>query len=636
MNKTKEEYTVVFAPHLSKEFDTMQDQYEVLYRYFGYTAFRSGQAELIDAQLSGRDVFGIMPTGGGKSLCYQIPALMLEGITLVVSPLISLMKDQVTALKNMGVSAAYVNRSLSAEQIRLVLRNIQQKKYKIIYIAPERLLTESFLAAISNLKIAMVAVDEAHCISQWGQDFRPSYLRIADFLKLLKVRPVVSAFTATATQEVRDDVERILGLQNPLRIITGYDRPNLRFAVVQPKSKPLALLDFIEARPGKCGIVYCSTRKEVEKVCQMLQNKGISATRYHAGLSEEERHTNQDDFVYDRCKVMVATNAFGMGIDKSNVGYVIHYNMPQCIESYYQEAGRAGRDGENADCILLYSPSDIRTAKFLIQHPTENEELSEEERSNLIKRELIRLDAMVGYCNTSHCLRGYILEYFGQEYPQLCGNCSNCESTAEQRDITEYAKMILSCIYRIHEQLGYSLGITLVVRVLHGSREKRIKELRLDRLSTYGLMNHVPRAEIREMISALENQGYIMTHPDRGDLNQTDKAREVLFHGEKVKMLVRKKKREKSRKEDASSNPNTAGLLEELKALRLTLAKEENMPAYIVFSNATLKDMAQKAPVTMAEFLAVSGVGKFKAERYGQRFLTAIKKYMDGGFDSGI
>lgn len=636
MNKTKEEYTVVFAPHLSKEFDTMQDQYEVLYRYFGYTAFRSGQAELIDAQLSGRDVFGIMPTGGGKSLCYQIPALMLEGITLVVSPLISLMKDQVTALKNMGVSAAYVNRSLSAEQIRLVLRNIQQKKYKIIYIAPERLLTESFLAAISNLKIAMVAVDEAHCISQWGQDFRPSYLRIADFLKLLKVRPVVSAFTATATQEVRDDVERILGLQNPLRIITGYDRPNLRFAVVQPKSKPLALLDFIEARPGKCGIVYCSTRKEVEKVCQMLQNKGISATRYHAGLSEEERHTNQDDFVYDRCKVMVATNAFGMGIDKSNVGYVIHYNMPQCIESYYQEAGRAGRDGENADCILLYSPSDIRTAKFLIQHPTENEELSEEERSNLVKKALIRLDAMVGYCSTSHCLRGYILEYFGQEYPQLCGNCSNCESTAEERDITEYAKMILSCIYRIHEQLGYSLGITLVVRVLHGSREKRIKELRLDRLSTYGLMNHVPRAEIREMISALENQGYIMTHPDRGDLNLTDKAREVLFHGEKVKMLVRKKKREKSRKEDASSNPNTAGLLEELKALRLTLAKEENMPAYIVFSNATLKDMAQKAPVTMAEFLAVSGVGKFKAERYGQRFLTAIKKYMDGGFDSGI
>ena len=562
-------------------------------------------------------MFGIMPTGGGKSLCYQIPALMLEGITLVVSPLISLMKDQVSALKNMGVSAAYVNRSLTSEQIRLVLRNIQQQKYKIIYIAPERLLTESFLAAISNLKIAMVAVDEAHCISQWGQDFRPSYLRIADFLKLLKVRPIVSAFTATATQEVRDDVERILGLQNPLRIITGYDRPNLRFEVVQPKSKPLALLDIIEARQEKCGIVYCSTRKEVENTCQMLQNKGISATRYHAGLSEEERHTNQDDFVYDRCKVMVATNAFGMGIDKSNVGYVIHYNMPQSIESYYQEAGRAGRDGENADCILLYSPADIRTAKFLIQHPTENEELSEEERSDIIKRSLIRLDAMIGYCNTNHCLRGYILEYFGQEHPQLCGNCSNCESTAEQRDITEYAKMILSCIYRIQEQLGYSLGSTLVAGVLHGSGEKRIKELRLDQLSTYSLMNHVPRSEIREMISALENQGYIISHFDRGDLKLTGRAREVLFHGEEVKMLVRKKKQEKPRKENAPATPNTAGLLEELKALRLTLAKEENMPAYIVFSNATLQDMAQKAPVTMADFLYVSGVGKYKAERYG-------------------
>ena len=583
---------------------------------------------MIDAQLSGRDVFGIMPTGGGKSLCYQIPALMLEGITLVVSPLISLMKDQVSALKNMGVSAAYVNRSLSSEQIRLVLRNIQQQKYKIIYIAPERLLTESFLAAISNLKIAMVAVDEAHCISQWGQDFRPSYLRIADFLKLLKVRPIVSAFTATATQEVRDDVERILELQNPLRIITGYDRPNLRFEVVQPKSKPLALLDFIEARPEKCGIVYCSTRKEVENTCQMLQNKGISATRYHAGLSEEERHTNQDDFVYDRCKVMVATNAFGMGIDKSNVGYVIHYNMPQSIESYYQEAGRAGRDGENADCILLYSPADIRTAKFLIQHPTENEELSEEERGNIIKRALIRLDAMIGYCSTNHCLRGYILEYFGQEHPQLCGNCSNCESTAEQRDITEYAKMILSCIYRIQEQLGYSLGSTLVAGVLHGSGEKRIKELRLTELSTYGLMNRVPRSEIREMISSLENQGYIMTHPDRGDLKLTGRAREVLFHGEEVKMLVRKKKQEKPRKEDAPSNPNAAGLLQELKALRLTLAKEENMPAYIVFSNATLQDMAKKAPVTMADFLDVSGVGNYKAQRYGQAFITTIKKYL--------
>lgn len=608
----------------------MQDKYQVLYRYFGYTSFRGGQAELIDAQLSGRDVFGIMPTGGGKSLCYQIPALMVEGITLVVSPLISLMKDQVSSLKNMGVSAAYVNRSLSAEQIRLVLRNVQQQKYKIIYVAPERLLTESFLASIGDLNIAILAVDEAHCISQWGQDFRPSYLRIADFLKLLKTRPVVSAFTATATREVRDDVARILGLRNPLQVITGYDRPNLRFAVEKPKSKPTALLDAIEARPEKCGIVYCSTRKEVERICQMLQNKGISATRYHAGLSEEERHTNQDDFVYDRRQVMVATNAFGMGIDKSNVGYVIHYNMPQSIESYYQEAGRAGRDGESADCILLYSPADIRTAKFLIQYPAENENLSQEERDAIVKRELIRLDAMIGYCNTRHCLRGYILEYFGQKHPDMCGSCSNCETTTEQRDITEYAKMILSCVYRIHEHLGYSLGAALVALVLHGSSEKRVMELQLDKLSTYGLMRHVPRPEIREMIAALENQGYLTTHPERGDLQLTGKAREVLFHGEKVKMLVRKKKPEASGKQAVPSpNPNTAGLLEALKALRLTQAKKEGMPAYIVFSNATLQDMAEKAPVTMEDFLNVSGVGRYKAERYGQTFIAAIKKYLD-------
>ena len=613
----------------------MQDKTEVLYRYFGYTAFRGGQAELIDAQLSGRDVFGIMPTGGGKSLCYQIPALMLEGITLVVSPLISLMKDQVSSLKNMGISAAYVNSSLSYQQVRLVLENIRRLKYKIIYVAPERLTTDSFLAAIGQLKIAMLAVDEAHCISQWGQDFRPSYLKIADFLKQLNHRPVVSAFTATATQEVRDDVERILGLQNPLRIITGYDRPNLRFEVLRPRSKTLALLEAIEARPGKCGIVYCSTRKDVEKVCQMLQDRDISATRYHAGLSETERHSNQDDFIYDRSQVMVATNAFGMGIDKSNVGYVIHYNMPQSIENYYQEAGRAGRDGENADCILLYSASDVQTAKYLIQHPSENKELTEEERSNITQRELMRLDAMVRYCTTYGCLRGYILEYFGQKHPQLCGNCSSCESTTEERDITEYAKMILSCVYRIYERLGYSLGATAVVRVLHGSSEKRLMELQLTELSTYGLMRQVPRTEIREMISALENQGYIMTHPERGDLKLTGKARQVLFHGEEVKMLVRKRKYEKPKNEAAASNLNTAELLEELKSLRSKLANKEGIPSYIVFSNATLQDMAYKAPVTMKDFLKVSGVGQYKAERYGSTFMKAIKKYMDGNTDAG-
>ncbi len=614
----------------------MQDKFEVLYRYFGYSSFRSGQAELIDAQLSGRDVFGIMPTGGGKSLCYQIPALIMDGITLVVSPLISLMKDQVSSLKSMGIPAAYVNSSLSTEQIRIVLRNIQQQKYKIIYVAPERLLTENFLSAIYNLKIAMLAVDEAHCISQWGQDFRPSYLRIAEFLKHLKYRPVVSAFTATATCEVRNDIEQILGLQNPLQVMTGYDRPNLRFEVLKPSKKPLTLRTLVDARVKKSGIIYCATRKEVEAVCLMLQREGISATRYHAGLTEDERRTNQDRFVYDRCKVMVATNAFGMGIDKSNVGYVIHYNMPQSIEAYYQEAGRAGRDGENADCILLYSAADIRTAKYLIQHPVENESLSEEERHNVMERALQRLDAMIGYCNTDRCLRGYILEYFGQKHHEKCGNCSNCETVKVECDITEYAKMILSCIRRIYDLLGYSLGITLVVRVLHGSTDKRVMELNLDQLSTYGIMRDVPRVKIREMIAALETHGYILEHPAHGNIMLTCKARDVLFHGEKVKMLVSAQENDPVKKGAHSlPAPFTDGLLEELKAIRLKIAKDENIPAYIVFSNATLQDMAMKKPVTMQEFLGVSGVGKYKAECYGQAFIAAIQKYKGGKFDAG-
>lgn len=606
----------------------MQDKFLVLFRYFGYTSFRSGQAELIDAQLSGRDVFGILPTGGGKSLCYQIPALMMEGITLVVSPLISLMKDQVSSLKNMGVSAAYVNSSLSPNQVRLVLRNIQQEKYKIVYIAPERLLTENFLAAICDLKIAMLAVDEAHCISQWGPDFRPSYLHITEFLGMLKYRPVVSAFTATATYEVREDIVHILGLQDPLRVITGYDRPNLRFEVMRPRNKSQALQEFVESRLEKSGIVYCSTRKEVEKVCLMLQSWGISATRYHAGLPEEERHASQDDFVYDRCKVMVATNAFGMGIDKSNVGYVIHYNMPQSIEAYYQEAGRAGRDGASADCVLLYSTADVRTAKYLIQQPTENQDLSEEERNSIVKRELMRLDAMIGYCNTSYCLRGYILEYFGQEHLKMCCNCSNCETVVSERDITLYAKMVLSCIQRIYDHLGYALGATLVVRVLHGSKERHIMELQLDKLSTYGIMHDVSRAEIREIIASLEMQGYVQPYSTFGGIKLTGKAREVLFHNKTVKMLVRTKKGGADRKQTYTLHiSSTAELLKELKELRLKLAKKENIPAYIVFSDATLQDMAMKAPVTMREFLKVFGVGEYKAERYGQVFIEEIKKH---------
>lgn len=462
----------------------MDRKHQILNQYFGYSSFRSGQEELIDAQMAGHDVVGVMPTGGGKSLCYQIPALLSDGITLVVSPLISLMKDQVAALKKAGIPAAYINSSLSPEQIKTVYKNLLAGKYKIAYIAPERLLTDGFLSTIRNIKVPIVAVDEAHCISQWGQDFRPSYLRIVEFLKSLSHRPVVSAFTATATPQVRDDIVRILELQEPLRVVTGFDRPNLHFDVLKPRNKPATLLGLIKSRPGKSGIVYCSTRKEVEKTCLMLQNNGISATRYHAGLSDKERHMNQDDFVYDRCNVIAATNAFGMGIDKSNVSYVIHYNMPQSMEAYYQEAGRAGRDGSDAECILLYSAGDIRTAKYFIEHPIPNDEISESQQKQIRKQELLKLDKMIGYCKTTDCLRGYILEYFGEHHGKACGNCGNCSTVATEKDITTQAEMILSCIKRIQNHLGYSVSITLLIRVLRGSKDRRILDLGLDTLST--------------------------------------------------------------------------------------------------------------------------------------------------------
>ncbi len=606
----------------------MEDKYEILYRYYGYRTFRTGQAELIDAQLMGRDVFGIMPTGGGKSVCYQIPTLVMDGITLVVSPLISLMKDQVSALKNMGIRAAYVNSSLTPQQIRRVLQNIRLQIYKIIYVAPERLLTEGFLEAIYDLKIDVLAVDEAHCISQWGQDFRPGYLRIAEFIGLLKKRPVVSAFTATATKEVRKDIRDFLGLRDPLEVVTGYDRPNLRFEVLKPQKKTESLLHLIERRSGKSGIIYCSTRKDVEKVYQSLLDKGIPATKYHAGLEDDERRINQEDFVFDRKRIMVATNAFGMGIDKSNVSFVIHYNMPQSIEAYYQEAGRAGRDGEPADCILLYSKGDIMTAKFLIQQPDENDVLTEEEREAVMKKDLIRLNAMIDYCNTVKCLRGYILEYFGEEKIQQCGNCSSCDAKTEEQDITEYAKMILSCVYRIHDHLGYFLGGALVSGVLCGSKEKRIKELGLDRLSTYGLMKNVQRPEIRELLDELEDQGYLLTDPVHGGVRLTAEAREVLFHGKTVKRLVQVVEKPTAPKTSRTvESVASEELLEALKALRTKIAKEENIPLYIVFSNATLQDMARKAPTTLEALLTVSGVGKYKADRYGEAFLALIRKY---------
>lgn len=602
------------------------DKYEVLQRCFGYERFRDGQEELIDGVLSRRDVFGIMPTGGGKSICYQVPALLLSGVTLVISPLISLMRDQVMALKTMGVPAAYINSTLSGGQMQAVYRNLRSGMYKIVYVAPERLDYGGFSDLVSQLDISFIAVDEAHCISQWGQDFRPSYLRIVQFIDSLPVRPVVGAFTATATEQVRQDVERILGLRDAVQVVTGFDRPNLRFEVQKPKEKNAALLSLLSSRREKSGIVYCATRKKVEEVCELLCDNGYSATRYHAGLGEKERTLNQEDFLYDRKSVMVATNAFGMGIDKSNVSYVIHYNMPKSVESYYQEAGRAGRDGADADCILLYSAGDVMTARFLIDNSSDNEELDAVQKEEIRRQDLKRLDSMVAYCKTKECLRGYLLDYFGQKHELVCGNCGNCVGAYEEVDITRQAQMIISCVYRIREKIGYYVGATTVAKVLRGSKDKKLLELRLDQISTYGLMKNTGITEIRDIMDQLEVQGYLLTEPTHQTVQVAASAGAVLFHGEKVTMkrpLVVEQPKIKV------SAGKTDGLFEQLRSLRTGIAMEAGIPAFMVFSNATLTDMARRKPVTMDQMLRVSGVGQVKAERYGRRFLEVICSWVE-------
>ena len=606
------------------------DKKELLQRVFGYNEFRPGQEKLINGILSGRDVFGIMPTGGGKSMCYQIPALMLPGITLVISPLISLMRDQVMALKAAGVPAAYINSTLNGAQVQAVYRNLLAGQYKIVYVAPERLDYAGFGSIAERLPISFLAVDEAHCISQWGQDFRPSYLRIVNFIESLPRRPVVGAFTATATKQVREDVERILQLRSPVRAVTGFDRPNLYFEVIHPELKDRELKRILSAKRGKSGIIYCSTRKKVETVCENLQDQGYAATRYHAGLEEAERTANQEDFLYDRKNIMVATNAFGMGIDKSNVSFVIHYNMPKSIEAYYQEAGRAGRDGAEADCILLYNSSDITTARFLINNGSENEELDSRQQEIIRKQDLARLEAMVGYCKIKTCLRGYILEYFGQKHPEICGNCSSCKGNFEDVDITKESQMILSCVKRIQDKLGYCVGINMIGNVLRGSKNKRILEIGLDELSTYGLLKNRTRSDIHAMIDHLEAEGYLKSEQEYQTIQLLPSASQVLYHGKKVQMKVEIEPEELP---PASKAAKLAGeeadLFDALKELRGRLAKEAGIPAYVVFSNATLTDMVKKRPKTMSEFRKVSGVGEIKAAWYGTAFLKRIQQYWD-------
>ena len=606
------------------------DKTQLLQRIFGYSQFRPGQETLIDGVLSGRDVFGIMPTGGGKSMCYQIPALLLPGITLVVSPLISLMRDQVMTLKAAGVPAAYLNSTLSYQQLQAVYRNLLAGQYKIVYIAPERLDTPAFLSAAEKLTVSFLAVDEAHCISQWGQDFRPSYLRIVQFIQALPKRPMIGAYTATATQQVREDVERILGLRSPIRAITGFDRPNLYFEVRRPELKERELQRLLTERQGKSGIIYCATRKKVEQVCERLQDLGFSATRYHAGLDESERTANQEDFLYDRKPIMVATNAFGMGIDKSNVSFVIHYNMPKSMESYYQEAGRAGRDGSEADCILLYSSADVQTARFMINSDSENEEMDPAQKEIVRSQDRKRLEAMVGYCKTNVCLRGYILEYFGQKHTEVCGNCGNCRDVYEDVDITREAQMILSCVKRIHDKLGYWVGVNLVGQTLRGSRDKRVLELGLDGLSTYGLLKDRTRSQIHGMIDHLEANGYLQSEQEFQTIFLTPQASQVLFQGKKVLQKIAVEPEQPTQSPAGSKlYGEDAELFEVLKELRMKLARQAAVPAFVIFSNATLSDMAKKKPQTLSQFKKVSGVGEIKAAWYGEAFLERIREYLE-------
>ena len=602
------------------------DKASALKQYFGHDSFRPGQERLVDGILSGRDVLGIMPTGGGKSLCYQVPALLLPGLTLVISPLISLMKDQVAALTTAGVPAAFFNSSQTLEEYRETWSGIRSRAYRLVYVAPERLENPRFVQLMGSQDVSLLAVDEAHCISQWGQDFRPSYLKIADFAAALGRRPIMAAFTATATARVQEDIVTQLDLQRPVRVVTGFDRPNLFFDVQRPKDKTSALLSLIAQRPGKSGIVYCATRNAVERVWTTLNDHGIPAARYHAGLSEEERRANQDDFQFDRRTVMVATNAFGMGIDKSNVSFVIHYNMPKNLESYYQEAGRAGRDGEAADCILLYSPGDVTTARYLIDHSADDADLDPQTRDALRRMELDRLAVMTDYCKTDRCLRGAILDHFGQGHADSCGNC---QGIFEEADITVPAQMILSCIKRVADKLGYHVGASLISQVLRGGQNKRVRELGLDQLPTYGLMKGTSQEQLRAYLDCLSSKGYVFTDPEHTTLRLGPPAGNVLFRGERVAMTAKVRppeiKGSKKAPEPSPAAPaEDSGLLAALKAERSRLARRDNVPAYIVFSNATLSDMAAKAPKDMAELLQVSGVGEVKAARYGEEFLAVI------------
>ena len=595
---------------------------------FGYDSFRAGQKSVIDSILAGRDAFAVMPTGAGKSVCYQIPAVLLPGITLVISPLISLMQDQVKALNEAGVQAAFINSSLSEKDYNETIRKARQGTYKIIYIAPERLVTEGFLALAKSVPVSMVTVDEAHCISPWGQDFRPSYMKIVEFVKTLEKRPIISAFTATATETVREDIICTLGLQNPFTLVNGFDRENLFFQVDKPKNKEQYILKYISEHSGDSGIIYCATRKNVDNIYELLKGKGVSVGKYHAGMSAGERKKMQDDFVFDYTSIVVATNAFGMGIDKSNVRFVIHYNMPQSMENYYQEAGRAGRDGLDAKCILLFSPQDIVINRFLLDHK-EMQDLDPADRETVRERDVRRLQVMERYCYTTECLRNYILKYFGENPEKPCQDCGNCLREFETLDMTEAAKKVINCVYEAKGRYGKQIIIDTVA----GAKTARLEEIGTVRYKSYGVLAGTNKNLLRRLIEQLVLEGYLRVGDYQvlklGDISGLKNPEASVF----VKITDEDKQPEKTAKTKKKAKSvetlTSSGykLFERLKKLRLEIAREESMPPYIIFSDKTLIDMAAKMPASKPEMLDVSGVGENKFAKYGERFLEVIEEY---------
>ncbi|MGL5085479.1 MAG: DNA helicase RecQ, partial [Clostridium sp.] len=582
---------------------------EILEKYYGYKSFRKGQDEIIENILNGKDVLAIMPTGGGKSVCYQVPAMLLEGVTLVISPLISLMKDQVDAIVGMGINGTYINSSLSTVEFNAVLDGVSNNKYKIIYIAPERLDSNEFINAVTQGNISQIAIDEAHCVSQWGHDFRSSYRRISGFINKLPVRPIITAFTATATEEVKADIVKQLALQNPEIFLTGFDRENLSININKTGNKRNYMVKYVEDNKENSGIIYASTRKEVDAVYEILKGRGHSVGKYHAGLSDEIRKSNQEDFIHDRLSIMVATNAFGMGIDKSNIRYVIHYNMPQNIEGYYQEIGRAGRDGEKSECILLFAPGDIHTHKYLIEIGTE----SEDRKSNQYRK----LQQMVDLVYSNGCYRNYILGYFGEERHEPCNNCSNCLNEGELIDKTIDAQKVLACIYRMKR----SFGATMVIDVLRGSMNKKVTQFKFNELSTHGIMKDYSNESLKEFINTLISHGYVDSEEGTfPTLKLNGRSMKVLKSEEKVQFKEFKIERQIS---------DVNGLFDILRELRLEISKESGIPPYMIFGDGTLREMSIKFPISKAEILDISGVGESKYEKYGDRFSEVIGSYVE-------